>query len=38
LNKENMFLRSELVKANELLKGKGDELTQLREANHHQVI
>lgn len=36
LNKENALLRSELAKANELLKGKGDEMTQLREANHNQ--
>ena len=38
LNKENALLKSELAKANELLKGKGDEISQLREANHNQVL
>jgi hypothetical protein len=36
LNKENVLLWSEWAKATELLKGKGDEMTHLRETNHHQ--
>jgi len=36
LNKENAMLKSELMKANDILKGKGDEISQLRDAHHNQ--